>query len=239
VLGAGLALVAGCERETTPPEPARVSSPPETRPAAVIQRGEKRFLALGDSYTIGEGVPMEQTWPSVLAGRLREKGLSVDDPLVIAKTGWTTQDLMRQLDAIRFDGEFDLVTVMVGVNDQYRGGSAEQYRRSLREMLGRAKALAGGDARRVVVLSIPDWTVTPAGQNAARPGASSEIDAFNRVAQEEATSAGMRWADVTAISRREASATVADGLHPSGEQYQKWAEATADVAAEVLRGAGR
>jgi len=120
-----------------------------------------RYLALGDSYTIGEGVEPRESWPVRLAGLLREEALQVADPEIVARTGWTTDELMTGIERASPRGPFDLVTLLVGVNDQYRGGDAVQYRSRFRSLLRRAVSLAGGEAGRVVVLSIPDWGATP------------------------------------------------------------------------------
>ncbi|MFN8501857.1 MAG: GDSL-type esterase/lipase family protein [Kouleothrix sp.] len=186
----------------------------------------RRFLALGDSYTIGESVAAAERWPVQLAGLLRARGVALAEPQIIARTGWTTDELAAAIDAAEPQGPFDLVSLLVGVNNQYRGRAAGEYRAELRALLGRAVALAGGDARRVLVLSIPDWGVTPfaAGRDAARIAA--EIDAFNAIGRAEALDAGVRYVDVTAESRRAATdpALVAgDGLHPSGAMYAAWA----------------
>src|SRR5687767_4425832 len=116
-----------------------------------------RFLALGDSYTIGEGVDKSDRWPVVLADQLREKGVLVDDPVIVAKTGWTTEELDAGINAAAPRGRFALVTLLIGVNDQYRGKRVDAYRDNFAGLLDRAIAFASGDAARVIVISIPDW----------------------------------------------------------------------------------
>jgi lysophospholipase L1-like esterase len=123
--------------------------------------GEMRFLALGDSYTIGEGVDEAERWPVRLADLLRERGVPVGDPEIIARTGWTTDELAAAIDDADPQGPYALVTLLIGVNNQYRGRDAEEYRAQLADLLRRAVGFAGGDASRVVVLSIPDWSPTP------------------------------------------------------------------------------
>lgn len=188
--------------------------------------GSLRFLALGDSYTVGEGVPARDTWPFVVARALRADGVPLADPTVIATTGWTTDEL----DAAITDREpdlappYDVVTLLVGVNDQYRGRGVEAYRAPFRALLARAVGFAGGDASRVVVVSIPDWGVTPFAEGRDRAQIAAEIDAFNAVARDEARAAGARWADVTPHSRAHPDLVAGDGLHPSGEAYAGWAE---------------
>ena len=187
-----------------------------------------RYLALGDSYTIGEGAAPAERWPVQLAGLLRQRGIAVGEPQIIARTGWTVDELDAGIDAAGPQGPFDLVTLLIGVNDQYRGADPEAYRAGFARMLARAVAFAGGDARRVVVLSIPDWGVTPFARRGRRgpEQISAEIDRFNEVNRQEAQKAGVRFVDITPASRRalsEPSLLAPDGLHYSGSMYLEWA----------------
>ncbi|HYU30746.1 MAG TPA: SGNH/GDSL hydrolase family protein [Thermoanaerobaculia bacterium] len=198
-----------------------------------------RYLALGDSYTIGEGVPPRDRWPVQLAGLLRQRGIVVGEPQIIARTGWTVADLAAGIDAAAPRGPFDLVTLLIGVNDQYQGADAEAYRPGLARMLSRAVALAGGDPRRVVVLSIPDWGVTPFARETGRDPAriSSEIERFNAVDRQEAIKAKVLFVDVTPVSRRvasEPSLLASDGLHYAGAMYGEWARLALPAAAEAI-----
>lgn len=195
---------------------------------------QSTFLALGDSYTIGEGVPPARCWPAQVAARLREEGTEVGEPRIVATTGWTTDELSAAMDTATFEPPYALVTLSIGVNNQYRGQPLDEYRIQFRALLQRAIELAGSDAAHVVVVSIPDWGVTPFAR-AERRGAervAHEIDAFNAAARVEAGSAGACWVDVTAISREPEvrMQLVADGLHPSGEQYARWVEVILPVA---------
>jgi len=198
--------------------------------------GSLSFLALGDSYTVGEGVPTRDTWPHVVARRLRADGVSLADPTVIATTGWTTDEL----DAVITDRTpdlappYDVVTLLIGVNDQYRGRPADGFRAPFRALLARAVGFAGGDASRVVVVSIPDWGVTPFAEGRDRAQIAAEIDAFNAVARDEAGAAGARWADVTPHSRAHPDLVADDGLHPSGEAYAGWADVIGPEIRAVL-----
>jgi lysophospholipase L1-like esterase len=196
------------------------------------------FLALGDSYTIGESVAPEERWVSHLARMLRERGLDVADPRIVARTGWTTTELATAMDGEVFDSPYDLVTLLIGVNDQYRGGTADDYRPRFRSLLAEAVGLAGGEASRVVVLAIPDWGKTPYAQGRDRGEIRRQLDAFNATAREETLSAGARWVDITPIADRvvtEPELVASDGLHPSGAQYRLWAEAALDAAESALR----
>ena len=199
-----------------------------------------RFLALGDSYTIGEGVAPRECWPMQLAARLRSEGIDVDDPQIIATTGWTTDELAAAMDAATFTSPYALVTLLVGVNNQYRGRPLDEYRDEFRALLQRAIGLAGGDAARVVVVSIPDWGETLFARNEGRDAAqiARTIDAFNGVAHAEAGRAGTHWVDVTGISRvpEAHEELVTDGLHPSAAQYARWVGAIQPAVERALRG---
>jgi len=186
-----------------------------------------RYVALGDSYTVGEGVEPEESFPVRLAALLFLEGAPIADPEIVARTGWTTDELRAAIDRADLRGTFDLVSVLVGVNDQYRGGGAEEYRSRFRTLLGRAVSLARGEAGRVVVLSIPDWGTTPFAEGRDRARIAVEIDRFNEANRAETVRVGARYIDVTAVSRRAASPgsplVAPDGLHPSGALYAEWA----------------
>lgn len=182
-----------------------------------------RYLALGDSYTIGESVPEAERFPNQLA-----RILGIGEPQIIAKTGWTTDELNAAIDAASPQGPFELVTLLIGVNNQYRGRDAEQYRGEFKALLQRAIGFAGGDAKRVIVVSIPDWGVTPFAETRDRARIAREIDQYNAINRDEAARAGVRYVDITPISRRPDPALIAeDKLHPSGKQYAEWAKAIA------------
>ena len=155
-------------------------STPDTATSAEPAPAKGRYLALGDSYTIGESVAESERFPVQL---VRELGLS--EPAIIAKTGWTTDELGHALDAVRLAGPFDLVTLLIGVNNQYRGRDAEQYRGEFSELLQRAIGFAGGDAKKVVVVSIPDWGVTPFAEGRDRAKIATEIDRYNAINRED------------------------------------------------------
>ncbi len=199
-----------------------------------------RYLALGDSYTIGEGVAPGERWPVQLAAQLRADGIAVAEPRIIARTGWTVAELAAAMDAEALDPPYDLVTLLIGVNDQYRGGETAAYAGELRALLGRAERLAGSRAERVLLVSIPDWGVTAfAAKDPRGPAAiGSAIDGFNAVAREEARRAGVTFIDITAVSRAPAHRGQLgdDGLHPNGAQYRAWSERIAPAARAALDG---
>src|ERR1700760_91108 len=139
------------------------------------------YLALGDSYTIGEGVTAPERWPNQLADMLRKNGVDVGEPEIVAKTGWTTDELSAAMDAHRFSLPYRLVTLLIGVNNQYRGRDLDNYRAEFQKLLQRAIDLAGGNAQRVVVVSIPDWGVTKFGRESGRDTTeiARQLDAYN------------------------------------------------------------
>jgi len=197
------------------------------------------FLALGDSYTIGEGVEAAGRWPMQLAQRLRDDGVDIADPEIIATTGWTTDELSAAMDAAQFSPPYALVTLLIGVNNQYRGRDIGNYRDEFAALRARAIDLAGGRSERVVVVSIPDWGVTrfalEQGRDAAR--VAGEIDAFNAAARRIAADRDVAFVDVTAASRAAGDADsmlVADGLHPSAAQYARWTELIFAAARRAL-----
>jgi len=197
-----------------------------------------RYLALGDSYTIGEDVPDQARWPMQLVEKLRKQGVAIDDPQIIAVTGWTTDELSAGMDQAALAPDYDLVTLLIGVNNQYRGRSADDYREQFRTLLLRAVALAGRRTARVVVVSIPDWGVTPFGYASGRDRAqiARELDTFNAIAREEASNAGAPFVNITGISREHANLVASDGLHPAGAQYALWTDAVEPVVVMALRG---
>lgn len=196
-----------------------------------------RFLALGDSYTIGESVDSHDRWPVHLTALLRQKGIAIGEPEIIATTGWTTFELWSGIDAAAPAGPFDLVSLLIGVNNQYRGRSLAEYREQFGMLLKRAIAFAGNRPSCVLVLSIPDWGVTPFAAGRDRAGISSAIDAFNTVNREESERLGVYYVDVTAISRdveRDPSLIAGDGLHPSGKMYLEWARLALPAALKAI-----
>ncbi len=200
-----------------------------------------RFLALGDSYTIGEGVAPGEAWPAQRARRLRARGGAVGDPLVLARTGWTTDELATALAGANLAGPFDFATLLIGVNDQYRGRPPATFRAGCAGLLATAIALAGHRAGRVLVVSIPDWGVTPFAREGGHDAVAvaAAIDAFNAIAGELARDHGVAFVDVTALSREAGDAPgmlVGDGLHPSAAQYALWTEQLVEPAEALLGG---
>ena len=205
-----------------------------------------RYLALGDSYTIGESVEVAGRWPMQLAARLRDAGIAIADPRIIATTGWTTDELSAAMDEAEPLGEWDFVSLLIGVNNQYRGRSVDDYAGEFAALLERAVMLAGGRADRVLALSIPDWGVTPFARAELRSPRriAQELDAYNTAAHAICAGRGVAFVDITGISRSDASRDdsdaqpmlAKDGLHPSALQYARWTDAALPVARDLLAG---
>lgn len=218
-----LTLLAGCAA----PIPAGTPTPVTVR-----------YLALGDSYTIGEGVAESARYPVQLADQLSAEGYAVTVE-IIARTGWTTAELQRGIDNRNPEGEYELVTLLIGVNNQFRQRSLDEYQMEFRQLLLRAIGYAGGDASRVIVLSIPDYGVTPFATGLRRELIAAEIDSFNAVNRQQSEALGARYVDITPISRRagsDLSLLAADGLHPSGKMYGEWVDLLLPVAIDALGG---
>ncbi|WP_394353288.1 SGNH/GDSL hydrolase family protein [Spirosoma aureum] len=207
-----------------------------TNPAAT--QSKYTFLSLGDSYTIGESVSDNERWSVQLAGLLRKNDVDIADPDIIARTGWTTAELQ---DAIKASGNqkiYGLVSLLIGVNNQYRGQSQNRYQTEFRELLQTAIKFAGGKAGHVVVLSIPDWGQSPFARGRNQKQIAAEIDTFNAIAQQECKAAGISYIDVTPLTRKASGDTTqfaVDGLHYSGKQMRQWAEAALPIVKDILK----
>jgi lysophospholipase L1-like esterase len=196
-----------------------------------------RYLALGDSYTIGESVQESDRWPNQLARQLSAEGMNTD-VTIIARTGWTVNELWQGIQVNPPEGTYDLITLLIGVNDQYRGYPAAGYRDDFRFLLNIALECAGGDPNRVIVLSIPDWGMTPFAAGRDTQIIAEEIDQFNSINQEEAERAGVHYVDITPISRTvtaDSDLIAADGLHPSGMMYSEWVDLVLPLARDALK----
>jgi len=198
----------------------------------------KTYLALGDSYTIGEAVPGTESYPYMLVQRLNQQGLNFSyPPKVIATTGWTTDNLINAIAQSGLEGKtYDMVTLLIGVNDQYQGLSQDNYRVKFKQVLESAIAFAGGNKSHVFVLSIPDWGVTPfAGGKEAEVG--PLIDQFNGINRSISEAEGVNYLDITGISRQAATEPdliANDGLHPSGKMYGLWVDQLAPLVVAKL-----
>ncbi len=207
-----------------------------------LPRAQASFLALGDSYTIGEGVEEAGRWPMQLAAGLREAGIAIADPRIIATTGWTTDELSAAMDAAEPLGEWDFVSLLIGVNNQYRGRGVDDYAGEFAPLLQRAVALAKARADRVLVLSIPDWGATPFARRELRSPRriAAELDAYNAAARDLCEARGVAFVDITGVSRErgaEAAMLADDGLHPSAAMHAEWTRLALPVAVRMLGGA--
>jgi lysophospholipase L1-like esterase len=200
-------------------------------------REQMRFLALGDSYTIGQSVDENQRWPVQLVDTLRSSGLNIEDAEIIAQTGWTTAELMQAIASDDPVGPYELVSLLIGVNNQYRHLDTGEYRVELRELMQIAIQFAGDDAGRVIIVSIPDYGVTPFAQNMDPERIAEEINNFNAIKREESEKLGLYFIDVTPISRMAAddpTLLAEDGLHPSGKMYSEWVKLIFPLALDIL-----
>jgi lysophospholipase L1-like esterase len=194
------------------------------------------YLALGDSYTIGQNVTTDQRWPVLLVKDLKAAGKSVRKPDIIAVTGWTTANLLSSLNSQTLRKDYDLVSLMIGVNNQYQGQGPDQYRREFRELLLKSIEYAGGNSNRVFVLSIPDWGVTPYGGSVIGP-ISKEIDHFNSVGKQECDKLNVLFTDITPTSRlalNNPEMVASDRLHFSGKMHQLWVNQVIGDVTEIL-----
>lgn len=187
----------------------------------------RQLLSLGDSYTIGESVVEGQRWPNQLVQRLKTEGILFAPPTIVAKTGWTTDELLEGITRTTLRENYDFVSLMIGVNNQYRGRSIENFRAEFEQLLALALDKVSGQPHRVFVLSIPDWGVTPFAQERDSAQIATEIDAFNAAIATICAAKKVTYIDVTSISRSADSSQflAPDGLHPSGEMYGLWVDA--------------
>jgi lysophospholipase L1-like esterase len=183
------------------------------------------YLALGDSYTIGESVKEEERYPVMLAKQLNQAQIPINSPDIIARTGWTTDELLSAIEKKSPPNTYDLVSLLIGVNNQYRGHNVETYRKEFEILLKIAIEKAKGNKNRVFVLSIPDYGVTPFAKNSDIAKIAQEIDIFNGINREISQQYGVTYFDITPISRKakdDAQLIAEDKLHPSGLMYKEW-----------------
>ncbi|MBN9385021.1 MAG: SGNH/GDSL hydrolase family protein [Chitinophagaceae bacterium] len=194
------------------------------------------LLSLGDSYTIGEGVLLTETYAYQTVQSLRELGHRFTAPEIIARTGWTTDELAGAIAKVRLLPAYDFVSLLIGVNNQYRGRSCEEYGTQFETLLRQALVFAAEKTGHVFVLSIPDWGVSPFAADRDRSVIAQEIDAFNAMAKRLCEQHQVAFIDITPHSRNVDSTFAADGLHPSEEQYRFWARLLTEKIAQRLSG---
>ena len=187
---------------------------------------EKKFLALGDSYTIGESVEVMDRWPEQLAKALTVMGKNVARPHIIGVTGWRTDQLKKAIEEAHLKNEYGLVSLLIGVNNQYQKKSVESYAPEFEELLQKAIMLAEGKKENVFVVSIPDYGFTPFGQS-RQTEISKAIDQFNDTNRSITGRMGVRYVYITDLTReglKNPAYVAKDGLHPSGKMYSRWVE---------------
>lgn len=196
-----------------------------------------KFLALGDSYTIGESVATDKRWPVQLANRLNEDGFEVKEPKIIATTGWTTAELLEGIEKDNPIENYDLVSLLIGVNNQYRGYEIDIYKTEFRILIEQAIKFAGNKSENVFVVSIPNYGVTPFGQTRGEEKIRTELLEYDRIAKEIANDYGINFVDITPISEKAKSdleLVADDNLHPSGKMYSEWTDKIYPVVKSIL-----
>jgi len=203
--------------------------------STMAQKKTYTYLALGDSYTIGESVPVFENFPYQSVQMLRKKGKTFYAPEIVAKTGWTTDELSAGIASTSLLPTYDIVSLLIGVNNQYRGRSVDEYAVQFETLLKKAIAFAGGKPAHVFVISIPDWGATPFAKDKDRAKIAEEINAFNAANLRISNQYKVHYIDITPGSREaiaDPSLVAEDKLHPSGNEYTKWAN---QLVAEVLK----
>ena len=206
--------------------------------APVINNGPlKKWLALGDSYTIGQGVTAAERFPAQTANILQQSGINMATPAYIATTGWTTTDLSNAIQT-QNPGTYDVVSLLIGVNDQYQNHDTTGYRQRFTNLLEKAIQLANGKRNHVFVLSIPDYSVTPFAGGSDTARIRKELDGFNAINKSVTDAYNCPYLDITTLTREaltDRSLLAADGLHPSGKEYKLWADRLAPMMMPVLK----
>ena len=196
------------------------------------------YLALGDSYTIGESVLPSENFPNQTVQLLTQSGYNFKSAEIIAKTGWTTDELQNNINSHTFTPPYDIVTLLIGVNNQYRGRPVDTYKPEFENLLRQAIQFAGGKTDHVIVLSIPDWGVTPFANGRDRAQIAREIDEYNSANKTISENYKVNFIDITSLTREAAndlSLLAADGLHPSAKEYKRWSEKLADKIKALIQ----
>ena len=198
----------------------------------------KTYLALGDSYTIGESLPIYESYPYQTVQLLRGKGVQITAPEIIAKTGWTTDELAVAIDQTRLIEQYDYVSLLIGVNNQYRGRKSDEYAMQFEELLKRAISFSANGTSHVFVISMPDWGATPFAEGRDTKKIAEEINAFNDINKSISEKYGVAYIEITEGSRdakKNPTLVARDKLHPSGTEYNKWANKLAEKIFEVYQ----
>ena len=184
------------------------------------------FIALGDSYTIGEGVNEDERWPNQFVDVAYENGVDFDQPMIIAETGWKTYDLLNAINQTNFTKKYDYISLLIGVNNQFNSRPIDEFEEDLNKLMNEMKRIKKNDGS-IIIISIPDWGYTPFGESSDMSDISEQINLFNSSLRKFASTNGLKYVDVTEISRRginEPDLITNDNLHPSGIMYLEWAK---------------
>ncbi|MEO1021462.1 MAG: SGNH/GDSL hydrolase family protein [Bacteroidota bacterium] len=214
-------LVWGCTQKSQPQQPTELT-----------------YLALGDSYTIGEAVPEQERWPVQLVDSLQKAGIDVKAPTIIAKTGWTTNELMEAIDQAAVDSTYDFVSLLIGVNNQYRGYDINQYRVEFQSLLEQALAFANNRSERVIVVSIPNYGVTPFAQSRNPERIGKELTTYDTIADSISGQYDVAFINIRNLSenaRSDSSLLAQDQLHPSGKMYAQWVSRMLPIVTSKLK----
>jgi lysophospholipase L1-like esterase len=228
-------LFSACTKEQIPIVPITTPDPVDSMPPTPTTT--YKYLALGDSYTVGQSVPTDQRFPVQTTLLLSRQHITIQQLTVIATTGWTTGNLISSLNGNNPGNNFDFVTLLIGVNNQFQGRTKEEYRTEFTNLLNRSIGYVGNRKNRVFVLSIPDYSVTPFAVNRDTAFIARQINEFNAINKAVADSAGIKYLDITPISREgrsDPTLHASDGLHPSGKQYGRWAALLAPLMKQSL-----
>jgi len=201
------------------------------------QKKAYSYLALGDSYTIGQSVLSSENFPNQTVQLLNQQNYNFKSPEILATTGWTTDELQNNINSHTFTPPYDFVSLLIGVNNQYRGRSVENYKPEFESLLKQAIQFAGGNATRVIIVSIPDWGVTPFANGRDRAQVAREIDDYNAANRYISEIYKVHYIDITPGSREAAtdpSLVAGDGLHPSAKEYTRWAQKVFAVIKQQL-----
>lgn len=201
-----------------------------------VQAGQKNILALGDSYTIGQGVEEQDRWPNQLGEELKKLGVPVGSVKIAARTGWTTHDLLSALEREEPPHSYDLVLLLIGVNDQFQRRPVESFQEDFKALLKKAVLYAHDRPANVIVVSIPDWGVSPFGRETKLTTIAQDIDRFNQLEKTIAENSKVHWVNITDRSREttDPSMYTQDGLHPAQRMYATWVKIITPVASQIL-----
>ncbi|MEP6596318.1 MAG: SGNH/GDSL hydrolase family protein, partial [Ginsengibacter sp.] len=233
-----VAITISCSKKINATNVRPYTNPPSSNDTSInahpfTDTSLKSYLALGDSYTIGQSVPAAERFPDQTIQLLRSENIKISDPEFTATTGWTTGNLISALNSNPPQNNYSLVSLLIGVNNQYRKGSVDEYKAEFALLLNRSIQYAGNNNKNVFVLSIPDYSATPFAHHLKnRENISNQIDSFNTINKEISDHLGVNYLDITSISREvsdDPELIAKDGLHPSGKQYKRWAELLAPM----------